>query len=380
MTADEIAVDAFRSLSTTADFTKHDLDGLITCKSFGGHGHRHRDRPPGRAQSPLSAPRSTTGRATSRSIWPRWRSPRAWRPRSLCSTGPTSAPQATASARRRAAVRGSLELHGFHNIAGTGRAGLQRGTPTSTGPPRSSSAGWRSPSAPTPSSIPLRSSATPLTIEDYLAPALPGRAAAARRHLHDLRRRGLLDRHHVRPRRRRRATRPVYLLGMEQVTGLRQYQNPDNLLRPWVAEAATRSSSAPASAARTSTCSTSRILSASGSARCSSSTATAGSASPVPSSPRAASDSAAISRSTPTAGQLSESYMWGWLHLCEAVRQLRGECGARQVAGATFAQYCSTKGFEKAATSILWHRGADVTAHSALLAAAAQLLGERSCR
>jgi acetyl-CoA acetyltransferase len=52
-------------------------------------------------------------------------------------------------------------------------------------------------------------------------------------------------------------------------------------------------------------------------------------------------------------GQLSEAYMWGFLHLCEAVRQLRGEAGDRQLEGLTTAQYCSTFGFMKAASTIL---------------------------
>jgi acetyl-CoA acetyltransferase len=52
-------------------------------------------------------------------------------------------------------------------------------------------------------------------------------------------------------------------------------------------------------------------------------------------------------------GQLSESYMWGWLHLYEAVRQLRGHADDRQVAGAEVAMYCSTQAFAKAAASLL---------------------------
>jgi hypothetical protein len=39
-------------------------------------------------------------------------------------------------------------------------------------------------------------------------------------------------------------------------------------------------------------------------------------------------------------GHTSESYMQGWGHLAECVRQLRGECGPRQVANAEHAIYC----------------------------------------
>jgi acetyl-CoA acetyltransferase len=52
-------------------------------------------------------------------------------------------------------------------------------------------------------------------------------------------------------------------------------------------------------------------------------------------------------------GQLSESYMWGWLHIVEAVRQLRGQAGDRQISGAEIAMYCSTQVWQKGGASII---------------------------
>lgn len=52
-------------------------------------------------------------------------------------------------------------------------------------------------------------------------------------------------------------------------------------------------------------------------------------------------------------GQLSESYTWGWMHLVEAARQLRGQAGERQLDSPAIAMYLSSHGFVKAAASVL---------------------------
>ena len=156
-------------------------------------------------------------------------------------------------------------------------------------------------------------------------------------------------------------TAPVYLLGMEQVTALRQYQNPDNLLRPWVAELREPVFGRAGVAAQDVdvlyvqdpvsvwVC---QMLERYG---------FCGPGEPGPSSPRDARASAASIPVNTNGGQLSESYMWGWLHLCEAVRQLRGECGQRQVAGASLRAVLLDQGLREGRDVDPLDRGADVS-------------------
>jgi acetyl-CoA acetyltransferase len=147
--------------------------------------------------------------------------------------------------------------------------------------------------------------------------------------------------------------KPVYVVGAAEQTGIRGDNDPENLLRPWLAESARRVWSA--SGMRPSDIDVLYIQDP-----------TAvwvlqmlenyGFCGKGEGGPFLAEGHTLPGGKLPlntNGGQLSESYAWGWLHICEAVRQLRGHAGERQVPGAEVAMYCSTQGFSKAASSII---------------------------
>ena len=349
--ADEIAVDALGLALADAGLQKGDLDGLITCKSYGGFGI---DTEIGRLAGlnprysatldygtcnfslHLATMAIATGMASTIAL--------------VYGTNQRTAGNRFATAAGSGAS--SLELHGFHNIAGQAAMAFARhahlyGT-------TEEQLGWVAVTERAHAQLnPLAIFRDPLTIDDYLAQ--PYLVEPLRRaDICMISDGGVCLIVTDSARLTSGAEPPVYVLGTEQVTGLRQYQNADNLLRPWVASMAdpvfhragiTRDDIDVLFVQDPTSVWVLQMLELFG--YCG-----PGESGPYVAGGRIALGGDGVPVNT-NGGQLSESYMWGWLHLSEAVRQLRGTCGDRQVAGARFAQYCSTKGFEKAATSVL---------------------------
>jgi acetyl-CoA acetyltransferase len=147
--------------------------------------------------------------------------------------------------------------------------------------------------------------------------------------------------------------RAVHLLGMAQQTALRNDQNPDRLMRPWIGTIAeglyARAGVGPGDidVAYLQDATSVWVLQM---------LEWYGFCKPGEAGPFLAEGHTRPGGSLPVntnGGQLSEAYMWNWLHLYEAVRQLRGECGERQVPGVEVALHAQTHDFVKGAGTIL---------------------------
>jgi acetyl-CoA acetyltransferase len=146
--------------------------------------------------------------------------------------------------------------------------------------------------------------------------------------------------------------KPVHVLGIAQQTGLRDRQNTDQWLRPWIGQVADRIY--PAAGVDRGAVDALYIQDPT-SVWVMQMLEWYGFAEPGGVGEAFRSGAIGYGGKLPlntNGGQLSEAYMWGFLHLCELVRQLRGEAGPRQLAGLDVAQYCSTFGMMKAASTI----------------------------
>jgi len=346
----EIAVEAFRLALEDAGITKHEVDALITCRSYGGFGI---DTQIG-AMIGLN-PRFSATLEYGTCNFSLHLAVMAIAAGMATTVALTYGTNQRTQRRRFSAVAdsaGDLEApYGFVNIAGPAAMAFRRHqflygtTEEQLG---------AIPVAQRRHAMlnPLAIFKEPLSLEDYLASRYVARP---------LRRPDICmisdggaclivtDRRRVadfRP-------PPVYILGAAQRTGLRHHRDPDAFLRPWI-KGMSQELFGRAGVARADIdllyvqdpTSVYVLQALEDYAFCS----------VGESGPFAEDGRIQIGGELPVntnGGQLSESYMWGWLHLCEATRQLRGECGSRQVAGARVALYCSYMGYRKAAASVL---------------------------
>ena len=147
--------------------------------------------------------------------------------------------------------------------------------------------------------------------------------------------------------------RPVQLLGAAQQTGLRYLANEDQLLRDWARPAARRLYDS--SGLRPDDIDLLMVQDAT-SVAVLEALELYGFCNVGEAGAYVAEDRHALGGDLPvntSGGQLSESYMWGWLHLYEIVQQLRGHAGDRQVADVATTLYASTQGYRRVGASIL---------------------------
>lgn len=146
---------------------------------------------------------------------------------------------------------------------------------------------------------------------------------------------------------------PVYVLGMAQQSAIRNEQNPDKLMRPWLGEI---SRAVYADAGLRPADIDLAYLQDGTSVWVLQMLEAYGFCGEGEGGPFLAAGHTRPGGSLPVnthGGQLSESYTHNWMHLYEAVLQLRGRAEGRQVHGATTALHAQTHDFWKGAASIL---------------------------
>jgi acetyl-CoA acetyltransferase len=199
---------------------------------------------------------------------------------------------------------------------------------------------------------PLAIFRAPLSIEDYLAS--PYTVEPLRRHdLTMVSDGGTAAVVTTADRARDARAAPVYLAGMAQQTALRNDQNPDRFMRPWISVIAERVYRAAGVSAGDIDIA---YLQDATSVWVLQQLEQYGFCKEGEAGPFVAEGHTRPGGTLPVnthGGQLSESYTWNWMHLYEAVRQLRGECGGRQVPGARLALHAQTHDFFKGAATIL---------------------------
>lgn len=151
---------------------------------------------------------------------------------------------------------------------------------------------------------------------------------------------------------------PVYVLGMAQESAIRNEQNPDKLMRPWLRTLGERVYGASGVTADDVDLA---YLQDGTSVWVLQMLEAYGFCGVGESGPFVAAGHTRPGGALPVntnGGQLSESYTHNWMHLYEAVIQLRGRAGPRQVPGATVALHAQTHDFWKGAATILSTRDA----------------------